>query len=313
MGWQDVFALQIAAGSALAIGNFDGVHCGHQEVLRRLVASAAVSESPPAVLVPDPHPMAVLGKAPALLTPLAERGRLLQRYGAQTLLRLPFDAALAAMPPEDFVERVILGAIRPSRVVIGFNFSYGQGARGNAATLATQLAAQNVPLDVVPPTMALGDAVSSSRVRVALEAGELGTVHALLGRDFALRGVVRPGEARGRTLGFPTANVHCPEEQAMPAPGIYAVRCRVGGEILAGAASLGPRPTFDEEAHLLEVHLLDFSGDLYGQEITVSFVARLRGIERFASVDALRTQIALDCTKAREVLGVATDFDDMLG
>ncbi|MDA8344088.1 MAG: bifunctional riboflavin kinase/FAD synthetase [Thermaerobacter sp.] len=313
MFWQDVFAQAPLPGGALAIGNFDGVHLGHQEVLRVLAQAADATGAPPAVLVPDPHPMAVIGKSPQLLTPLPERGRLLARFGAGTLLRLPFDAALAAMEPEEFVARILLGVIRPAHVVVGFNFTYGRAARGDANTLRAQLAASDVRLDIVPPTQLAGDTVSSSRVRAALAQGDLPLVRAMLGRDFALRGEVREGARRGRTMGFPTANVHCPAEQAMPGPGVYAVRSLVNGRVVAGAASLGPRPTFDEEAPLLEVHLLDFSGDLYGQELAVSFAARLRDIERFDSVEALRITIEKDCQDARKVLGVAADFGDMLG
>ncbi len=314
MPWQDVFAQPPEPGCALAIGNFDGVHRGHQEVLRALAGAAGAGSHTPVVLVPDPHPLAVLGQPPRLLTPLPERGRLLARHGAATLLRLPFDAKVAAMEPEQFVGRVLLDLVRPAEVVVGFNFSYGRAARGGVESLRAQLAAAGVPLMVVGPTAALGDTVSSSRVRAALEAGNLDAVQTMLGREFAVRGTVRPGAQRGRTLGFPTANVHCAPEQAMPRPGVYAVRCLVQGRIMGGAASLGPRPTFDEQEPLLEVHLLDYAGDLYGQELLVAFTHRLRGIERYASAEALRAQMAQDCVDARTVLGgVAADFGDMLG
>ncbi len=311
--WQDVFAQPLPPGGALAIGNFDGVHIGHQEVLRALHAAARTLGSPAAVLVPDPHPMAVLGKPPQILTPLPERGRLLRRYGAEALLRLPFDRELASMQPEEFVERVLLGWIRPARVVVGFNFSYGKAARGDAQSLWAQLGEHGVAVDVVAPALAAGGTVSSSRVREALAHGDMAAARAMLGRDFLVRGTVLPGAQRGRTLGFPTANVHCAADQALPCEGVYAVRCLLGGQIVDGAASLGPRPTFDEDAPLLEVHLLDFAGDIYGQELAVSFAARLRGIERYTSADALRAQIAQDCVDARNALAVATVSDDMLG
>ncbi len=313
MLWRDVFTEPPTPGGVLAIGNFDGVHIGHQEVLRVLAVASRAAGTQATVLVPDPHPLRVLGGRLAILTPLAERGRLLVRGGAEQLLRLPFDAALASMAPEEFVDHVVLGLIRPVRVVVGFNFTYGSKARGDARSLRAQLAAHGVPLDVVPPAKALGQTVSSSRVRDALGRGDLAAARGMLGRDFAVRGEVRSGARRGRTLGFPTANVHCEPDQAMPAPGVYAVRCLVDGRVVAGAASLGPRPTFDEDAPLLEVHLLDFSGDLYGHDLVVAFAAFLRPIERYASEEELRLQIARDCEDARSALGVATDFGDMLG
>jgi riboflavin kinase/FMN adenylyltransferase len=281
--------------------------------MRVLQEAARALGSDSAVLVPDPHPMAVLGTPPAILTPLPERGRLLRRYGAEKLWRLPFDHELASMQPEEFVERILLGWIRPARVIVGFNFSYGKAARGDVRMLTAQLGERGVAVDVVAPAHVNGDVVSSSRVREALAHGQMEAVRAMLGRDFLVRGTVRPGAQRGRTLGFPTANVHCAADQAMPSEGIYAVRCLVEGRVLAGAASLGPRPTFDEDAPLLEVHLLDFTGDIYGQEVAVSFAARLRGIERYTTADALRAQIAQDCVDARSVLAVATGSDDMLG
>lgn len=305
MVWLDVFTAQVPAGGALAIGNFDGVHRGHQEVLGRLGIAAQELGVQPAVLVPDPHPLAVLGQAPRLLTLLPLRGRLLEEAGVRRLVRLPFDRAVAHIAPDEFVQRILLGRLRPRVVVVGFNFTYGEGARGRVDDLRVGLAGAGIRLDVVPPTLLGGLPVSSSRVRAALAEGDLQTVSLLLGRAHTLQGTVRPGHRRGREIGFPTANVHCPQVLAAPAPGVYAVRCRIGAEVFAGVCNLGPRPTFDEVEEVLEVHLFDMDRDLYGQAVEVDFIGRIRGQVRFSGVSELREQIAKDASQAKEMLGVA--------
>jgi len=300
--WQDVFAAEIAPGSALAIGNFDGVHMGHRAVVAALRAAAEALGTRAGVLVPDPHPLLLLGRSIQLLTPLQERGRLLRAAGAQDLWRLPFARDVAALAPEEFVRSVILERIRPRRVVVGFNFSYGADARGNPEALRLQLEAAGIALEVVAPQKLMGQAVSSSRIRAQLLAGDVEGARVLLGRPYSLQGEVRPGHGRGRTLGFPTANVHCGPELLSPGPGVYAVRLVARGETWPGVCNLGPRPTFGEEEPLLEVHLLDFSGDLYGERVEVAFRSRLRGQTRFAGIAALERQISEDCLRARDLL-----------
>ncbi len=308
--WLDVSSLAQPLGGALAIGNFDGVHLGHRAVVERLRAAGGL---PTAVLVPDPHPLTVLGHPQPLLTAMPLRGRLLQAAGVEQLVRLPFDRQTAEMDPDAFVREIILERIRPRHVVVGFNFTYGRGAGGNVDRLEVALAEAGVPLEVVAPTLWNGTVVSSSRVRRCLGEGDVAMATALLGRPHVVVGRVQPGQGRGRTIGFPTANVATDGGIALPAQGVYAVRCRIGPQVLPGVCNLGPRPTFDEGESLLEVHLLDYSGDLYGRVVEVAFLQRLRGQMRFDGPEALRIQIARDAEAAKEMLGVATPGWDMLG
>lgn len=303
MSFADVFAPSHPPVAALAIGNFDGVHLGHQSVLG--LARRAAGDGRMAVLVPDPHPLAVLGEAPPLLTDMGERAKLLLRTGADLLLRLPFDAQVAAMGPREFVEQVILRALAPQHVVVGFNFTFGRGASAGAKDLREILKEHGVALLEASAVLLDGEPVSSTRVRSALRLGEVEEAAKLLGRPYGVRGVVRPGHGRGRTIGFPTANVHVPAGICLPRDGVYAVRCTVPGGEAPGVANLGARPTFEESERLLEVHLFSVDADLYGMPVEVSFVGRLRGQVRFASAEELRRQIAEDSRQAKEMLGVA--------
>lgn len=303
MKWQDALLGGHGQIGSLAIGNFDGVHLGHQAVLGLLRRTGA--GGPVAVLVPDPHPLAVLGQAPPLLTPLPERGRWLLRHGADLLLRLPFDANVARMEPEEFVDSVIADAIAPEHVAVGFNFTFGRGGLAGSEDLCRLLQRHGIGCSAAPAVLVDGVPVSSSRVRQALQLGLVEEAARLLGRAHALCGPVRPGQGRGRTIGFPTANVHLPEGLALPLDGVYAVRCEIDSGEVPGVANFGPRPTFDEAERVLEVHLFGDPGDLYGQQMRVAFTARLRGQMRFATVDALRGQIAEDARLAKEMLGVA--------
>lgn len=302
MNWLSVLDPH-GAIDVLAIGNFDGVHLGHQGVLaqaRRVADGGRV-----AVLVPDPHPEAVLARAPALLSDMPERGRWLERFGADVLLRLPFNESVAGMQPDAFVEQIIVNAVSPRRVVVGFNFTFGRGAQAGPRELELLLSDRGIGFVEAPAVILDGLPVSSSRIRESLGEGSVENALRLLGRPHALSGDVRPGQGRGRTIGFPTANVHLQPGFALPADGVYAVTSTVDGRDVPGVANLGARPTFDEAERLLEVHLFGSHGDLYGRRMTVGFVARIRGQMRFSSGDELSRQIALDSLRAKEMLGVA--------
>ena len=307
--WRDVSDLRRPLGGALAIGNFDGVHLGHRAVVAHLRRTGLSG----AVLVPDPHPLTILGHPQPLLTEMPLRGALLRAAGVEHLVRLPFDRATAEMAPERFVQEVILERLAPRHVVVGFNFTYGRAAAGDVDTLATTLAAAGVPLDVVAPTLWQGQVVSSSRVRRSLADGDVALAAELLGRPHVVAGAVRSGQGRGRAIGFPTANVATAAGLALPAAGVYAVRCRIGSQAWGGVGNLGPRPTFGETESLLEVHLFGVDGDLYGQTVEVAFLGRLRGQMRFDGPADLGRQIAADAAAAKEMLGVATPGWDMLG
>lgn len=299
-------------GSALALGNFDGVHLGHQALFRE-----AARHGTPAVLTFHPHPGKVLQPelAPKLITLLPRRLELLAQVGIQAALVQPFSLEFARTPAAGF-ERMLLGELEVAHVVVGADFTYGEKRSGTAQTLAEAAARAGAALHVVPPVAVDGVVASSSKIREYILEGRVGAARRLLGRAFDLDGSVVPGAGRGRGIGVPTANVDTPNE-LRPAPGVYAVRASVqpvdpqgrvtaGGPVwagpwLGGAANIGVKPTFGGGAVTVEIHLLDFSGDLYGQTLRVEFLERLREERRFASVTELVGQIKRDLEAARAV------------
>jgi riboflavin kinase/FMN adenylyltransferase len=299
-----------AAGPcAAAIGNFDGVHRGHARLVAETVAAARQLGGRSVVLTFDPHPARVLapGSAPASLVGLAQKAELLGALGVDTLAVLPFTPAMASLPAEAFARDVLGSCLGAAAVVVGDGFRFGHGRTGDAALLSELGRTLGWSVTTVPPVTHLGEPISSTRVRRALAAGDVAAATELLGRHFFVDGAVEAGEGRGRGLGFPTANVASTNE-TLPANGVYACLFTMGGEPAREAvANLGTRPTFEAggAAPRLEVHVLDTERDLYGREVRVSFVERLRGEERFADADALVRQIAEDVARAREVLADA--------
>jgi riboflavin kinase/FMN adenylyltransferase len=292
----------------VVIGNFDGVHRGHAHVLTLAVARARAEGLVPTVLTFFPHPALVLGRsAPAMLTSLARRAELMGALGVKVLLAQRFDAAFAAWSPEQFAETLLARTLRAAVVIVGENFRFGRGRAGDMAALR----ALGERLGFTAEAHALvGDArgpYSSTRAREAIRAGDMATARTVLGRDHSVEGVVVHGDARGRTIGFPTANLGHVEE-LLPADGVYAIRAEREGDAEAqplgdGVVNVGVRPTVaDGSARTVEAHLFDPPGDLYGARLRVSFVARLRGEQRFSGVDALKAQIAEDVRAAKTVL-----------
>lgn len=285
--------------SVVAIGNFDGVHVGHQALLHELFAAGRRHGGVPTVYTFDPAPTAVVAPhrhQPRLQT-LAARVARLRASGVASVVVEPFTAAFASLPADDFVRSVLVARLGARALVVGHDFRFGNMRAGDAAFI--RRLAPDVELVEVPAVESGGSPVSSSRIRKLLAGGEVEAAAALLGRPWSLSGVVVRGQARGRTLGFPTANV-AQREELQPASGVYAVRVRLPeGQELPGVANLGTRPTVGGVDRSAEVHLFDFSGDLYGQELEVSLVARLREERRFASLDALTAQIARDAAAAR--------------
>ena len=285
--------------AAVAIGNFDGVHLGHRALLAR-----ARALGPRAVaLTFDPHPGAVLSPAgaPPAITPLPRKLELLAAAGADATLVEPFTRDLAALAPDAFVERILLAAARARAIVVGYDFHYGAQRAGTVDTLRAHGARAGVAVDIVDPVTVAGEVVSSTRIRALLRAGDVAAAARLLGHPYDVDGTVVHGAKRGRAIGIPTANVAPPAgTEILAAPGIYAAT--LDGR--PAVASLGTNPTFVTSTQLvLEVHVLDFDGDLYDRQVRVAFVARLRDEERFASVDALLAQIRLDIAAARPLLG----------
>lgn len=289
--------------SAVALGVFDGVHLGHRAILGAAVADARTSGVRAVACTFEPHPMEVLqpDRAPLPITTLEERLSLIAACGADEAVVLTFTRALAAVEPEAFVEDVLVDRLQARQVVVGFNHRFGRGARGDAALLRELGGRLGFGVDVIPPLTVDGVPVSSTAIRTALARGDLDAAARMLGRPYTLPGKVVAGAGRGRTLGFPTANV-APERPVLVAPGVYACTVDVGGQQRRAVVNIGVRPTFGEEALAVEAYLLDFSGDLYGRTVRLTFVSRVREERRFPSVDALRAQIADDVETARKRL-----------
>ena len=285
---------------AVAVGNFDGVHLGHQALVAEAVEAAAARSAAAVVLTFDPHPARVLApeSAPAALMTLEQKAQALSRLGVSGLAVLPFTAEVANAAPDEFAARVLRGALNAAVVVVGDNFRFGRGRAGDPATLRT------LGFDVreVGPVRHGGERVSSSRVRRALADGDVALAAALLGRLFLLEGTVIRGEGRGRTLGIPTVNL-APAGETVPAHGVYAAWAWVdGGPGVAAVVNVGRRPTFGGGAVSVEAHLLDFDRDVYGRPFGLSFAARIRAERRFDGPEALVAQIREDVAAARRAL-----------
>ena len=295
-----------ARGAAVAIGNFDGVHRGHQS----LIAHTKILAPKLGVLVFEPHPQEFFkpGAERFRLTPFRAKARLLERFGADVLYALHFDAGLAALTADEFIAKVLVAGLGAKHIVVGEDFQFGKGRTGNVELLKRRGAEAGFGVSTFDLVGAGPQAkISSTRIREALRAGEPQEAARLLGHWWTVEGRVEAGDKRGRTIGFPTANVSL-EGYLEPALGVYAVRVEVAGKTYDGVANFGRRPTFDKKDVLLEVHLFDFAGDLYGQQIVVAFIAHLRPEQKFAGLDALKAQIAEDARKARALL-VATSAD----
>jgi riboflavin kinase/FMN adenylyltransferase len=290
----------------VAVGNFDGVHRGHQALVAAAVGAARTRGGTAVVLTFDPHPARVLAPdaCPTALMTLDQKALALFRLGMGGMAILPFTRAVAAARPEDFAASVLHRAIGAEAVVVGTNFHFGRGRAGDVVTLRGQ--GHDLGFDVieVAPVVVDGATVSSSRIREALARGDARAAATLLGRPHCVVGAVVRGEGRGRTIGIPTANVQ-PDNETLPALGVYAAWCwpAGAGAPLPAVVNVGRRPTFGGGAVSVEAHLLDFSGDLYGQQLGISFLSRLRGERAFAGKDALVAQIRDDIAAARGVLG----------
>jgi riboflavin kinase/FMN adenylyltransferase len=288
-------------GAVLTVGTFDGVHLGHRALLASLAATAARLARPSALVTFDPHPLQVLrpADAPRLLTTTDEKVELLAVLPLDAVVFLAFDGALAAFTPERFVEEILHARIGLAHLVVGYDHGFGRDRSGNAGTLRALGARLGFGVDVVEPVQHGGEPVSSSRIRRALEGGDLGGASAMLGRSYGLRGTVRRGDGRGRALGFATANLAVPDEKLLPAQGIYAIEATLpDGEDRHGLLHLGPRPTYPGAAPTVEAHLFDFDGDLYGRSLAVRFCARLRDVQRFPDEAALVRAMEADRTDA---------------
>lgn len=287
----------------LTLGNFDGVHRGHQAILGRVAEVAHATGGEAVALTFHPHPVSVLRPehAPALITSLRDRLALLAGTDLDVVLLQHFTPAFAGLSAEAFVERFVVERLGATRVIVGHSVSFGQGRRGDAALLSALGARHGFGVEVVGPVRVDGHDVSSSAVRRAIADGDVTLAATLLGRPHRLSGRVVTGRRRGATIGFPTANVAV-RAGMWPPDGVYAVRMLRGDAWLDGVANIGTNPTFGDAGRTLEVYLFDFDADIYGERVSVGFVERLRGEETFPSVEALVARIARDVDDARAAL-----------
>lgn len=286
----------------LVIGAFDGIHIGHQMLIRESIARARAEHGEAWLLTFHPHPSRVLrpDQAPPLLTSTAHKLRILESLGLDGCIVHPFSLALSQLAPETFLAELCSALPGLHTVVVGTNWRFGHRAKGDVELLKQLAASHGITAHVPPPVLSAEEPVSSTRIRHAVESGRLDEVKAMLDRPFSMLGTVTTGKQYGRKLGFPTANIRL-QDEARPPTGVYAVYGVFNGERHNGAAYLGIRPTAHGEHthHLLEVHLFDVAVDLYGKEIEVFFVEYIRGDQRFDSHDALKAQIARDVQQAR--------------
>jgi riboflavin kinase / FMN adenylyltransferase len=292
-------------GGAVAIGNFDGVHLGHQELLAELRRRARALSGPALAVTFHPHPLQLLRpqQFQPLLTTVACRAEVMQGYGAHEVIVLAVTPGLLHLSARDFFDRVLCAGLDARVLIEGPNFGFGRNREGNIETLKDLCARNGRELVIVPPFQWAGKTVSSSRVRHELLQGAVHNAAELLGRPFRLVGVVGRGQERGRKLGFPTANLE-QIDTLLPADGVYAVRATFHERTFAAAANIGPNPTFGEQARKVEVHLIDFDSDLHGKALSVEFIERLRDTRAFANVEELIRQLKADVEQARAIASI---------
>lgn len=292
-------------GAWLTIGSFDGVHRGHQRILRELTAGAHAEGAPAVVLTFYPHPAVVLRgiREGYYLTTPEEKAALIEPLGVDVLITHPFNEQVAHTPARTFLAR-LQRHLHMRHLWVGFNFALGHNREGDLNALRRWESEFGYRLRVFPPVVVDGMVVSSTAIRVALMDGDVALAAHWLGRPYALQGTVVRGDGRGRRIGVPTANLSVLAERMLPAAGVYVCRAQVGERTLGAVTNIGVRPTFEAQpaAPRVEAHLLDFEGDLYGQSMRLTFLTRLRGERRFPTVDALRAQIAQDIAQARALL-----------
>ncbi len=290
-------------GGVVALGNFDGVHRGHQALLAQAQKPAGALGAPLLALTFEPHPRGffVPDTGPFRLTLAPAKTRLLAEHGVQAVLAQHFDAAFAALPAEAFVGDVLLKGLGARHVVCGYDFTFGARRSGNVERLRAEGKARGFGVTVLDPVMREGEIYSSTRIREALRAGMVSEAAQLLGHPWEIEGAVELGDQRGRTIGFPTANVDL-GQHLRPRFGVYAVRALVDGVWRDGVANLGKRPTFGKLKENFEVHLFDFAGDLYGKTLRVTMVDFIRPEMKFEGLDQLKAQIAADGEAARRIL-----------
>lgn len=293
----------------LTIGNFDGIHIGHQKIMKKVVGEAKAHRGTSMAMSFEPHPVKVISPESnlTLLTPTLEKARIMGLMGIEKLLLINFSREFASLGPDEFIEKVLLEKLRPRVVIVGHNYAFGKAKRGTTALLRRRGVKYGFRLIVVRNAKLGGHVVSSSRTRLLLEKGRVAEAARLLGRAYMIEGEVVRGAGRGaRLLGFPTANIETPHE-LIPREGVYAVKVRMNGKPYKGVLNIGMNPTFGNSKLTCETYIMDFSGDLLGSEIRVYFIERIRSEEKFPSPQALKEAIEKDVKEAERVFSRVGD------
>jgi len=291
-------------GACVTLGNFDGIHLGHQALIRSAVDDAKRLNIPSAVLTFEPHPLRVIApdRAPRMLLGHKDKMQLLRALGVDCVVIQQFDRSFAAIPAEDFVRKYLTERLRAKKVWVGKDLRFGKGRGGDIDKLRAWGAQLGYEVGVVEPVMVCGERVSSSRIRELISAGDVAAVLPMLARHYFISGRVASGHRRGRELGFPTANI-ASRAEILPRDGIYATLFQLGDQLLPSVTSIGLNPTFGAGPRTVESYILSFDRDIYGESVKLSFVARLRDERKFASVQSLIEQIHLDVADAATILG----------
>lgn len=303
--WITSSLTNVLTPTAVALGNFDGIHQGHQQVIQPVLKGEPQIRA--TVVSFYPHPKEFFtGQQRSLLTPQAEKASQLNAIGVEQLLLLPFNQALAALSPRQFVQEILVRHLQAGRVSIGQDFCFGYKRTGTAADLQTIAADYGIAVTIVPLLTFQGKRISSSAIREALQNGDLSTANRMLGRPYSIVGEVVQGQQLGRTINFPTANLQVPSEKFLPKQGVYGVwasGASLQQEVpVLGVMNIGTRPTVNGTQQTIEVHLLNWSGDLYGQTLVVELKQFIRPEQKFASLDELKAQIKADCEIAKKML-----------
>jgi riboflavin kinase/FMN adenylyltransferase len=289
--------------SIITIGNFDGLHLGHQELIKKIIQRAEETASLSMVVTFRPHPLKILApeKCPPLISIYEEKIRLLEQLGIDVLVKIPFSLDFAAVEPRDFVKDILCGLLGAKEIFVGYNYRFGKGRKGDIRLLRELGEEFGFVVREIEQVSLNGEVISSTRIRQLLKNGDVGDAAKFLGRPYALCGIVVKGDGRGRGLGFPTANI-ASRHAIIPSNGVYAVKLFVRDKYYNGVVNIGMRPTFDARTLAIEVHIFDFDEDIYGEEITVSFMRKIREEKKFGSAEALINQISADIEIAKEIL-----------
>jgi riboflavin kinase / FMN adenylyltransferase len=289
--------------SIITLGNFDGLHLGHQELIRQIILRAEETASLSMVVTFRPHPLKILApdRCPPLISIYEEKIRLIEELGIDVLVKIPFTLDFSAMGPRDFVRNVLVDLLGAKEIFVGYNYRFGKGRKGDIGLLRELGQELGFLVREIEQVSLNNEVISSTRIRQLLQKGEVEHAAKLLGREYALSGIVVKGDGRGRGLGFPTANI-APRHAIVPSNGVYAVRLFVRDKFYDGIVNIGMRPTFARNSLAIEVHIFDFDEDLYGEEVTLYFIRKIREEKKFQNAEALIRQIRIDAGTAREIL-----------